>query len=90
MNIRSLAIWGPATVFFAAMLWATDAPFRSHLTQDLPSGFIVLAEHGINLLIVSPIFFLRWRELRAFSIREWASVLLIAIGGSALASIAFT
>ncbi|HUP81638.1 MAG TPA: DMT family transporter [Pirellula sp.] len=87
---RSIAFFGPMLVFFAAMLWATDAPFRTHLTADLSSSFIVLAEHAVNLLFVIPILFFNWRELGNFSKREWAAVIVIAIGGSALASVAFT
>ncbi len=85
-----MALMSPFLVFFAAMLWATDAPFRTHLTADLSSSFIVLAEHAVNLLFVLPILFFNWRELGKFSKREWAAVIVIAIGGSALASIAFT
>ena len=87
---RSIAFFGPLLVFIAAMLWATDAPFRTHLTVDLSASFIVLAEHAVNLLFVIPILFFNWRELGKFTKREWAAVLVIAIGGSALASIAFT
>lgn len=87
---QPMALLGPALVFFAAMLWATDAPFRSQLTTELSSSFIVLAEHGVNLLFALPILFFNWAELKNFSRREWASVLAIALGGSALASIAFT
>ena len=87
---RTLAFIGPLLVFAAAMLWATDAPFRTHLTKDLSSTFIVLAEHTVNLLFVLPILFFNWRELGAFSKREWASIIVIAVGGSALASLAFT
>ncbi len=87
---RSLAFFGPLLVFAAAMLWATDAPFRTHLTTDLSSSFIVLAEHAVNLLFVIPILFFNWRELGKFTKREWGAVLVIAVGGSALASIAFT
>lgn len=92
MNIaaRTMAVLGPILVFVAAMLWATDAPFRSQLTADLSTGFIVLAEHGVNMLFAIPILFFNWRELRNFTKREWAAILVIAIGGSALASIAFT
>jgi drug/metabolite transporter (DMT)-like permease len=87
---RTLAFIGPILVFAAAMLWATDAPFRTHLTKDLSASFIVLAEHTVNLLFVFPILFFNWRELGNFTKREWAAVIVIAIGGSALASIAFT
>lgn len=87
---RAIAFFGPMLVFVAAALWATDAPFRSHLTQALSSNFIVLAEHAIDLLIALPILVWGWRELKNLTTREWFAVLFIAIGGSALASIAFT
>ncbi len=87
---QSMAVFGPALVFFAAMLWATDAPFRSHLTADLSSSFIVLAEHAVNLLFALPILFVYRAELARFTRRDWLAVLAIAVGGSALASIAFT
>src|SRR5437016_4800582 len=91
MNTRStIVVWGPLLVFLAAALWATDAPFRAHLTQSLASNFIVFAEHGIDCLIAVPILLLNWSDLKKLSWREWCAVLVIAIGGSALASVAFT
>ncbi|HWP61388.1 MAG TPA: DMT family transporter [Candidatus Paceibacterota bacterium] len=82
--------WGPYLVLFAAMLWATDAPFRLHLTQGLSSNFIVLGEHFVDVIFVLPILVMGFATLRKLSWREWGSVAVIAIGGSALASIAFT
>lgn len=82
--------FGPYLIFIAAMLWATDAPFRVHLTQGLPSGFIVLVEHFFDVLIVLPLLIMGWADIKKLSGREWAAVLVIAIGGSALASVAFT
>jgi len=85
-----IAFFGPSLIFIAAALWATDAPFRSHLTQTLSSNFIVLAEHAVDLLIALPILVWGWRELKNLSRREWLAVVFIAVGGSALASVAFT
>lgn len=92
MNISSqrIAAWGPALVFLAAMFWATDAPFRAQLTEGLPSTFIVFGEHLFALLIAVPVLIYFRHELARFSMREWGALLLIGIGGSALASIAFT
>lgn len=81
---------GPYLVFLAAMLWATDAPFRLHLTQDLSSNFIVLAEHFVDILFALPLLIIGFRSLRKLSYKEWVAILIIAVGGSALASIAFT
>lgn len=81
---------GPYLIFLAAMLWATDAPFRVYLTQSLPSEFIVLVEHLIDVIIVAPIVFMFRSQLKALKIKQWLAVLVIAVGGSALASFAFT
>ncbi len=86
----SMKTWGPFLVLFAAMLWATDAPFRVHLTQTLSSNFIVLGEHAIDLLFVLPILAMGWHELKRLTWKEWGAVAFISIGGSALASVAFT
>jgi dihydrofolate reductase/drug/metabolite transporter (DMT)-like permease len=81
---------GPFLVLLAAMMWATDAPFRVHLTAELSSTFIVLAEHFVDVLIVLPLLLVSFAELKKLTWREWTAVLAIAIGGSALASVAFT
>ncbi len=82
--------FGPYLIFFAAMLWATDAPFRLHLTKDLPSNFIVLGEHFFDILVALPILFINWADVKKLSLKGWLSVIVVAVGGSALASIAFT
>lgn len=82
--------FAPYLVFIAAMLWATDAPFRVHLTQSLSSNFIVLGEHFFDVLFILPILFFNFKEIKKLSYKEWLAILVIAIGGSALASIAFT
>ncbi|MDO8564608.1 MAG: DMT family transporter [bacterium] len=88
--MQKLERFGPLLVFLAAMLWATDAPFRFHLTRELSANFIVLAEHAVNVLLVLPFLFLGWKQIRNMSARDWLSVLCIGIGASAVASILFT
>ncbi len=82
--------YSPLLVFIAAMLWATDAPFRVYLTKDLSSNFIVLVEHLINLVFVLPLLFISRDSIRKLSKKDWCFVFAIGVGGSALASIAFT
>ncbi len=81
---------GPWLVALAAILWAVDAPFRKYLTGDLSSTTIVFMEHLLIALLVLPILFKRFGELRNMSVREWLAVLGIALGGSALATVFFT
>ena len=72
------------------MLWATDAPFRAYLIKELSSSFVVLAEHIINVLFILPILCWKRDELKKLGKKEWFAVSVIAIGSSALASIAYT
>ncbi len=90
LPMKFLEKYGAWLVFLAAMLWATDAPFRVHLTRELSSSFIVLAEHFIDVLFVLPILWWKRSELGRLGKKEWIAVLVIAIGSSALASVAFT
>ncbi len=77
MSMRAqIALFGRALVFLAAALWATDAPFRIHLTKELSSNFIVLAEHAVSCLIAIPILFYNWGDLRKISLREWLAILV--------------
>lgn len=88
--MRRYALLGPALIFFAAMLWASDAPFRLHLAATLSSNFIVFGEHFFDCIIAVPILAFGWRDITNLSWREWLAVGFIAIGGSALASVFFT
>ncbi|TSC58623.1 MAG: putative permease, DMT superfamily [Parcubacteria group bacterium Greene0416_79] len=87
---QRMATWGPVLVFLAAMLWATDAPFRYHLTRELGASFIVLAEHAVNVLLILPFIFRGFSEIKNLNRRQWLAVLLIGIGASAIATILFT
>jgi len=87
---RRMLAWGPGLVFLAAMLWASDAPFRTHLTQALASNFIVLGEHAISCIVAIPVLILNWAELKKLSKGQWAAAIFIGVCGSALASVAFT
>lgn len=82
--------FGPYLIFFAAMLWATDAPFRVALLKDLPAGMIVLLEHLVDVLVVLPLVYFYRAEFQKFKTRDWLAVGFIAVCGSALASVAFT
>ena len=87
---KKLTNWGPLLIFIAAMLWASDAPFRFYLTRTLDSSFIVLAEHAVNVLLILPFIITGWREIRNLNWKQWLAIVVIGIGASALASILFT
>lgn len=81
---------GPWLIFLSVLLWASDAPFRKFLTQDLSSTTIVFLEHIFISILVLPFLIGKWHELKKLTLKEWGAVLFIAWGGSALATVLFT
>jgi drug/metabolite transporter (DMT)-like permease len=77
-------------VALGASLWGTDTVLRRPLTAVWPSLRIVLLEHVILCLALLPVLWrsrAEWRRLRG---RQWAAVLGVGWGGSALGTLCFT
>jgi drug/metabolite transporter (DMT)-like permease len=89
MNIRppSTSQNGVLWVALGASLWGTDTVLRRPLTQVFSSYQIVFIEHLILTLILFPLW---WRTFRKLNGKQWAAVLGIAWGGSALGTLLFT
>ncbi len=81
---------GPLFIALAAMLWASDAFVRTELEQKLTSTQVVLLEHLLIAIVISPLIIRYIPKLLELNIKEIFSVLFIGIGGSALATIALT
>ncbi len=84
--------WNPGPLFIAsaAFLWTTDAVARGFLSQEVSSGLLVLLEHIIIVVVISPILIKYWSDLTQMTKQEWGALLFIAIGGSSLATISLT
>ena len=88
MLSRSLS---PLLIALAAMLWGSDLLLRSRVVQAGWSAVdIVLAEH---LLLTVAFLVPLWRGralLLSLSRRQWAALLFVGIGGSAIATWLYT
>ena len=82
--------WAIVWVAVGAGLWGTDTLLRRPLTAAISSFQIVLIEHLILTVVLLPVFWRVRAEWRALRPLQWAAVLAIAWGGSALGSICFT
>ena len=83
-------------VAIAAMLWGTDTLFRvpllRHLSNDpmLASVQVVFSEHVMLTILVLPILWLARHEIARLDRRQWAAIVAIGVGASALATVFFT
>jgi drug/metabolite transporter (DMT)-like permease len=81
---------GPWFIAIAALLWTTDTLVRTNLKGLVTSTQIVLIDHVIIILVISPLVIKHAPKLKGFNMKEWGALLFIGIGGSALATIALT
>jgi drug/metabolite transporter (DMT)-like permease len=82
---------GVVLVALGAALWGLDALIRKPLVDGGWSSWtIVLYEHLVLTAVVAPFLAMRIPELRRLDARGWAALLVIAWGGSAIATLAFT
>ena len=81
---------GVILVACGAAIWGLDGVIRAPLVKSWSSWTIVFYEHVLLTAIVLPYLWTRRSALRRLSVRGWASVVAVAWGGSALATLAFT
>ena len=77
-------------VALGAALWATDAPWRVPLAGRVDAPTIVLAEHAVLVLVLSPFLPRALRALAGTDLRTVLAVLGIGVGASAVATTLFT
>jgi drug/metabolite transporter (DMT)-like permease len=77
-------------VAVAASLWGFSSLLREPLSQQMPTLSLVLVEHLVLVLLVSPWLVPAVRALAASSLRTKVGVLVIGAGSSALATVMFT
>ena len=81
---------GVLLVALGAALWGTDAILRVPLLEVMSPPAIVLGEHLVLLLYSVPAVVLGWEVFRTLGASQWVALLVIAWGGSALATLLFT
>lgn len=80
--------YGAFLIFIAAVLWGLDGVLRRSL-YPLPPITIVLLEHVIGLIILTPFLFRTWRK-EALTKKEWVALGLVALFSGVLGTLFFT
>lgn len=89
--MKSAAVMiSPLFIIVAAILWSTDTLFRFPLTKELSPTLIVFGEHALGVLLFLPFLWQGLKYLRQFGRREWAAFIFVSVGGSVIATLAFT
>ena len=88
-----VSISGSIAVIIAAMMWGIDCVLLTPNLKNssgfpLNTGFIVLVLHLVPFLLMNFVFYKYYRLLKQFTLRDYICILLVAILGGALGTMA--
>ena len=84
-------VYSPLLIALAAMLWGSDLLLRPNaLSAGWSPAWLVLGEHLLLSLLFLPVLWRERRKLAALTKSQWATLLFVAWGGSALATWLYT
>ena len=88
--LQTVGASGFILVAVGAALWGSDGLLRRGLAFELPAATVVFAEHVILVVLTLPLLLKARRALTTFGPRDWASLIFVGAGASALATVLFT
>jgi len=87
--MRNLKYLGPVAIMCAAVLWSFDGLLRQYLSE-VPALMVVLLEHFFGALLLTPLLFKGWQEIKTLPNRAWISVLWVSLFGGLLGTFFYT
>ena len=87
--MRNLKYLGPVAIMCAAVLWSFDGLLRQYLSE-IPALMVVLLEHFFGALLLTPLLFKGWKEIKTLPNRAWISVLWVSLFGGLLGTFFYT
>ena len=87
--MRNLKYLGPVAIMCAAVLWSFDGLLRQYLSE-VPALNVVLLEHFFGALLLTPLLFKGWKEIKTLPNRAWISVLWVSLFGGLLGTFFYT
>ncbi|PKL48927.1 MAG: hypothetical protein CVV42_08000 [Candidatus Riflebacteria bacterium HGW-Riflebacteria-2] len=77
-------------VAMCGILRSTDLYFRNPIIASLPVVVLISWEHLINLLLVSPVFWVKRRQFKLIAARDVFLFIMVGCGASAMGVLCFT
>ena len=77
-------------IMLAALLWSLDGVFIRPKFYILPAGLVVMLEHALGFIVLSPFLFLGWAKIKLLRQKEWLAIGWVCFFGGALGTIMIT
>lgn len=87
--MKKILSFGPLFIILASVLWSLDGLLRRSL-YVLPPLIIVFWEHFIGFLLLLPLLFPKWKQIRALNPKVWGAFAWVTLLSSILGTILYT
>lgn len=84
------SVTGPILIMIASSLWAIDAIFRTQLTFTIQPATIVMIEHAVGFIFLSPFVFKNFNDIKKLQKKHWLAILTMTTVSSVLGALLFT
>ena len=81
---------GAGLIIFAALLWSLDGIYLRPQLYSLDPLMVVTVEHFLGFVLLSPFIVAYWPKIKLLGAKDWLSVVLIAMLGGLLGTLAIT
>lgn len=89
-SILNSKVIAPVFIMITGVLWAVDALLRTELTRTITPAGIVMVEHIVGFLLLSPLFFKSIPKIRTLNNKEWLVAFILTLTSSVGGTILFT
>jgi drug/metabolite transporter (DMT)-like permease len=88
VNVAPKTTAGALAICIAAGLWGLDGVVLTPRLSNLAVGFVVFLLHAVPFALMQPVLFRAWSRVAAFDRRTWLVLLLVALSGGLLGTLA--
>ena len=75
---------GAVAIAIAAILWSLDGTFLRPKLYTLPSTLVVLLEHLLGFIVLSPFLVIYRKQIKNIKKKQWIAIFWVALFGGAL------
>lgn len=87
--MKKITTFGPLFIIIAALLWSLDGILRQSL-YSLSPIMVVFLEHMLGVLILTPFFLPKLKEIKVIQRKEWIAIFIVSLFSGALGTIFYT
>lgn len=87
--MKKILSFGPLFIIITALLWNFDGFLRTTL-YSLPPAVIVFYEHFLGAVILVPLSFSWFKDIKKMTRKEWIAISIVAIFSGAFGTILYT